>query len=198
MRFNFFGTQVHISFMFSAVIVLLLIFDKSYTAVFAVLAATIHELAHLCCFIYFGQVPKKVEVNALGMRIARGESTKLSLQQEALSALAGPAINIVLALTTVAMTKIEWASRATAINLSLAVFNLLPIFELDGGRAIYYLLCTKFEDKTARSILVVLSTITLFLLYLLGFTALLISGYNFTLLATTIYLTALTVAKKPM
>lgn len=198
MQFKFFGTDVHIGFMFSAVIVLLLIFDKSYTAVFALLAAILHELAHLCCFIYFGQIPKKVELNALGMRIPREEGTKLSLKQEGIVALAGPVTNVILALITVTFTNVEWASRATAVNLSLAVFNLLPIFELDGGRAIYYLLCNRVEEKTASRVVTILSTISLFLLYLCGFIVLFRTGYNFTLIATTVYLTVLTIAKKPM
>ncbi|MEG1244491.1 MAG: hypothetical protein RSD17_06620, partial [Oscillospiraceae bacterium] len=127
MRFKLLGTDVYIGFMFSAVIVLLLIFDKSYTAVFAVIAATLHEIAHLCCFLYFGQIPERVELNGLGMRISRGQNTKMSLRQESIAALAGPITNVVLAIITVAMPNIEWASRATAINLSLALFNLLPI-----------------------------------------------------------------------
>lgn len=196
MRFKFFGTDVHIGFMFSAVVMLLMILDKSYTAVFALMAAVMHELAHLSCFLYFGQTPKKVDFNALGMRISRGQDTNLSLGQEAVASLAGPFINIFIALLTLSTSKVEWASRATAINLSLAIFNLLPVFELDGGRAIYYLMCIKFQEKTASRVLTVLSVITLFLLYSLGFLVLFRSGYNFTLIAATVYLTILTVAKR--
>ncbi|MEG1243837.1 MAG: hypothetical protein RSD17_03290, partial [Oscillospiraceae bacterium] len=68
----------------------------------------------------------------------------------------------------------------------------------DGGRAIYYLLCVDFEERTANKAITVLSTITLFFLYLLGFIVLFRSAYNFTLIATTVYLTVLTIAKKPM
>ncbi len=195
MRFTFLDTEVHIGFMFSAVIMLLMIIDKSNTAVFALMAAVIHEFSHVSCLIYFEQPPKKVELNALGMKIVREQETKLSLGQEAIVALAGPITNILIALLTAMMPEIAWANRATTINLSLAIFNLLPIFELDGGRAIYYLLCINFQERIASRILTVLSVITLFLLYLLGFLVLFKSKYNFTLIAATIYLTVLTISK---
>lgn len=198
MRFRFFGTEIHIGFLFSVVIALLLVLDKSNTAVFALFAAIMHELAHLCCFLYFGYVPDKVELNALGMRINCSHNTKLSMRQEVIAALAGPGANILLALITVAIPNIEWASRATIINLSIAAFNLLPIFELDGGRAVYYLLCEIGEEKKAQRVVEILSISTLFLLYMLGFLVLFRSGFNFTLIAATVYLTVLTVSKKQM
>lgn len=195
MRFKFFGTQVHIGFMFSAVVMLLMIFDKSYTAVFALIAAVLHEFAHLSCLIFFEQPPKKVELNALGMKIIREQETKLSLEKEAVVALAGPTMNFLIAVFTAMMPNMKWASKAIAINLSLAIFNLLPIFELDGGRAIYFLLCTKTQEKTASRVLTALSCVTLFFLYLLGFLVLFKTKYNFTLITATIYLTILTITK---
>ena len=197
MRLKFFGANIHIGFLFSAVVALLLIFDKSYTAIFGLLASVLHELGHLACFIYFGQTPIDVELNALGMRIKRDQEINLSLKQEAVVALAGPFVNLILALLTY-LCQIEVISRAIIINLVLACFNLLPIFELDGGRAIYYLLCTRFEAETALKVINILSAITLFFLYLIGFAVLFISGYNFTLIAATIYLTILTIHKKKM
>ncbi|MGI6267940.1 MAG: site-2 protease family protein [Acutalibacteraceae bacterium] len=195
MRFNFFGTQVHIGFMFSAVIMLLMIFDKSNTAVFALMAAVLHEFAHLACLIFFEQPPKNVEINALGMKISRGQNTKLSLGKEAIVALAGPLMNFSVAFFTALLTNMSWTNKAIAINLSLAIFNLLPIFELDGGRAIYYLLCIKMQEKTASRVLTVFSVVTLFFLYLLGFLVLFKTKYNFTLIMATIYLTVLMITK---
>lgn len=198
MRFKFFGANIHIGFLFSAVVVLLLIYDKSYTAIFALLAAVLHELGHLVCFICYGQTPIDVELNALGMRIKREHEISLSLKQEAIVALAGPFVNLTIALATCLVQSGEVFTRAMMINLVLGCFNLLPIFELDGGRALYYLLCIRFEAKTSQTVITTLSVITLFLLYLLGFAVLFHSGYNFTLIAATVYLTILTLAKKRM
>lgn len=198
MRFKFFGANIHISFLFSAVIVILLIYDKSYTAIFSLIACVLHEMGHLVCFICCGLTPINVELNAFGMRINRDQNMKLSLKQEAIAAFCGPAVNLVIALISYLICLGNAVNKATIINLMMACFNLLPIFELDGGRAIYYMLCNKYEEEKVEKIITILSIITLFILYLLGFLILIKSRYNFTLLAATVYLTFLTIKKKKM
>jgi Zn-dependent protease len=66
---------------------------------------------------------------------------------ELLVALAGPAINVALAallagvVTPTAWHDVQWVggdflSKLLWVNASLAVFNLIPAFPMDGGRAL--------------------------------------------------------------
>jgi stage IV sporulation protein FB len=199
MSFKVLGINIKIRFMFSAVIMLLLIFDESYTAIFTLLSAFLHEIAHLACFFYFGQPPKKVELGAFGIKMDKGPyDIRLSLKRETKAALAGPIINLLVAAVFACFYKHEMAAQITAINLSLATFNLLPIFELDGGRALYYLISERYNIQTAQRVLDAVSVFTLFLLYLSGTLVIIYSGVNFTLIGVAVYLTILTLSKRYM
>lgn len=193
MRFKIFDVEIYIDFLFTASVTLLLIFDDTYTAVFALAAAILHEMGHLSVFLIFGQKPKSIKLNALGMEIVRSKEIKLTFIQEVYVAFAGPLVNLILALLTFIIARGNHV--AIGINIALAAFNLLPIFELDGGRILYYLLCIKTEEYKANKIITVLSYLTLFPLFLVGFLILIRSRYNFTLLAVTIYLTIIILNK---
>ena len=67
------------------------------------------------------------------MEVDRG----LSYGQEAAAALAGPAVNLTLAL---ALCRLPGGELWAGLNLVLACFNLLPVGRLDGGRVLRCLL----------------------------------------------------------
>jgi len=68
----------------------------------------------------------------------------------AITALAGPVSNILMALITMILAKLSWMLGLSfsftvfltmcSINLGLAVFNLIPIHPLDGSRVLSYFL----------------------------------------------------------
>ena len=75
-------------------------------------------------------------------------------------------------------------------NLCTGLFNMLPVMSLDGGQLMYVILCGKFSGKSAERIINITALIILFPLTVLGFTVLLNSKYNFSLLFVCIYLIA--------
>jgi stage IV sporulation protein FB len=87
--------------------------------------------------------------------------------QELLIALAGPAVNVVIAFVLIvffgasfgsgqsdpaAIQNIDFVSRLAMINIVLVVFNLLPAFPMDGGRALKALLSYRLDKVTATRI----------------------------------------------
>ena len=48
------------------------------------------------------------------------------------------------------------------LNLGFALFNLLPVRRLDGGRALYFLLCRQFSEQAAGRIILATSLLCLF------------------------------------
>lgn len=92
-----------------------------------VLAAAFHELCHYLAICFCGG--QIVGISA-DMRGAKLEVVGLSNQQELFCALAGPAGGLLLLLL------IRWIPRTAICGVFQSLFNLLPIYPLDGGRAL--------------------------------------------------------------
>jgi len=103
-----------------------------------VLAATIHELFH-----YIALRICKVDIFAIHIT-ARGASMETSPftgSSELLCALAGPAGSLLLLVVG------KYAPRVALCALMQAAYNLLPIYPLDGGRALQWALHRLFPQR---------------------------------------------------
>lgn len=119
--------------------------------VFAIII--VHELAHALVARRYGSTTKEILLLPIG-GIANIDRIPNTPTQELRVALAGPGVNIVvagvlailLAATGSSFKPTEMASLAGFaatlmwLNLSLAAFNLLPAFPMDGGRVLRALL----------------------------------------------------------
>lgn len=106
----------------------------------AVTAAAVHELGHL---LALWMLDRRV----LGMKIELGgaviRTEPLSSRDELLCALAGPAAGLLLTLF------FRWLPRTACCALAQSLFNLLPLYPLDGGRAFrnFRNICCKDDPK---------------------------------------------------
>lgn len=115
------------------------------TYVMIIFFAALHELGHLLAGLAMGMKPKKIELMPYGLSISFGltpnDYNKTILKgnfltiKKVLIALAGPVTNLVI--ICIAM-KVELGLFSNLMiiyaNLLLILFNLLPIYPLDGGR----------------------------------------------------------------
>lgn len=182
---------VCVGFPFAAAVTLMFLYDTSGTAVVSVCAAFLHELGHLLCLFWFGETPQSLKLGLSGMEIVRAKGQRLSFPREIAAALAGPLVNLFLFFVLAAWS--GWGSNArlleaASVNLLLALFNLLPVSALDGGRALYFFMCRFCTMQAAQRMVTICSVLCLLPCAFLGFYLLLRSGYNFSLLLVTIYL----------
>ena len=96
-------------------------------------AAAAHEAGHVMAIYLVGG---RITGIRLGMCDAKIETRGLGYRQEIFCALAGPGMSVLVCL---ALRK-AYATCA-AISLLLGLFNALPVYPLDGGRALRAGLC---------------------------------------------------------
>ena len=97
----------------------------------AFLAASVHELAHLAAIRLTGGQVTHISIGLAGAKI---ETMVMSRGREALCAAAGPLGSLMLAF---GLTGYPEASVCAAVH---GLYNLLPIYPLDGGRILHCLL----------------------------------------------------------
>jgi Zn-dependent protease len=150
----------------------------------------LHELAHALVAIQHGQRVRDITLLPIG-GVARVEQSHMSPRSESIIALAGPAMNLLIALALTPLVAIVVAIRhldhpvsillyASEIslagfvlylwiaNLLLAAFNLIPAFPMDGGRVLRAAL-SRFRGKAeATQVAVVVGYVFAVLLAILG------------------------------
>lgn len=116
-------------------------------AIFA--CVVLHEFGHILTARRYGIVADEVTLLPIG-GVANIDRMPEKPYQELLIALAGPAVNVVIAallfiaagaidpitLSHVEDPKIGMAERLAVTNLFIAIFNMIPAFPMDGGRVL--------------------------------------------------------------
>ena len=198
-RFSAGGCRFELHFGFAAAAAFLLLADQSGMWAAGALSALLHEMGHLLCMKWLDVSPVCVRLGLFGMEILEERRSREGYASDLCISLAGPLTNglcFLLLLPVQLLFPSELCFRLLSINGILAVFHLLPVEPLDGGQALYALLCRRFPELWARRLVSLLSFLTLLPLSLLGFLVLLRSRYNFTLLLVSGYLMLLMLLKK--
>ena len=109
------------------------------------LALALHEAAHLTALALFRRPVLGLTLSAGGAKI---ETEALTLRQEALSAAAGPLVNLLSGALT-----LRCVPAFSAVSLGLAAVNLLPLYPLDGGRILRAALLSRLPPERTERIL---------------------------------------------
>ncbi len=162
--------------------------DDQNIFLWAVLAGVVHELGHALAIHGLGGKISRLRVTAVGAEMVISAARPLGAGARCLAAMAGPVSNLAAAALAARMGE-EWFFFA-GLNLGLAVFNLLPITQLDGGQIIYHLTALLWSPYGAERVISILSWVTSLALLLGGGLALWVTRTNFTLLLTAVWMSA--------
>jgi len=159
--------------------------DALNTVVFIVLlfaCVVAHEFGHIFTARAFGVRTPDVTLLPIG-GVARLERIPEKPSEEFLVAIAGPLVNVAIALLLIAVTpthlstahfaamespKVSMIDRLAEINLFLAVFNMIPAFPMDGGRVLRALLAIRLGHVRATEVAATIGQWTAFGLGFLG------------------------------
>ena len=176
------GGKINISPAFLLLAAWLLYHDRLGIVFPALLACCLHEAGHVLAIRLVSGNIKQFNITVVGAELVLLHP--LSYGRELLSAAAGPGMDLLLA----ALIRGHWP-LFTGLNLALAVFNLLPLRRLDGGRMLRCCLSMALGPEGADRAAQLLDRGLAGLLLLLGLWAALRGG-NPTLLLTALWLCA--------
>lgn len=186
------AVRIHITFL----LFLVWIFGAAYASggasaawtslifiVLVFLCVLAHEFGHIFTARAFGVVTPDVVLLPIG-GVARLERIPEKPIEEFLIAIAGPLVNVVIAgvlllfagadvssnaaFAALDNTKIPTIDKLAAVNLFLALFNLIPAFPMDGGRVLRAALSARLGFVRATEIAAAIGQGAAFLLGFLG------------------------------
>jgi len=179
---------------------------------------TLHELAHSLVARSFQLPADEIVLYPFG-GAAQVEGDAPKPIQELLVAIAGPAMNVMIAAVLLLLTsaRLEWTRMTTgehitraalarpstttllvwllSANAMMAVFNMLPALPLDGGRVLRAALVPRLGARTATRIAAGLGQV---LSIVVGIWALTVDNYGLALTALVIFLGATGEQKEPV
>ena len=166
-----------------------LILDRENRIVCCFLAAILHELGHLLCMRLRSVRVRGFRLRLFDFLIEADEPGDFS--SELLITAGGPAASFISAAVFM-----PFSPRLSLPNLALGIFNLLPVMSLDGGRLLYLLLERRFSLRICGAVLRITTFIFMLPLSAAGIYLLMVSRYNYSLLAISLYLLAVLIVKR--
>jgi len=151
-----FGIRVRVHWLFVALLGFLLLFGGGLSSVVMIVSVfgfvVLHELGHSLVARYHGLGVRDITLLPIG-GVARLEGPMPSPKAELRIAIAGPLVNLVLALLLLPLAVVAgtgglalrldvlgslgmFLAALVSVNVGLALFNLLPAFPMDGGRVL--------------------------------------------------------------
>lgn len=157
-------------------ILLWIIFSKSLYSLLTLSAIILHETGHILAALIYQNGFKGLILQSGGLRL-NGNLAYSSYSSEALIAFAGPFFNLISALAFTSAVD-GCAVYFRQVSVALALLNLLPIRDFDGGRILHSISAAIFFPERCEKICDIFSFFALFFIWSISVYVLLKTGKN--------------------
>ncbi len=190
MKLRLFSTQLWVSYPLICVVAIVILLGGAGRFLPCAAAVVIHESGHLTAMKLLGYFPERIKISPVEITITDSSRHDRTPKQNLLIIFFGPFFNFIcfLPIYLLYLMGIGRALPYAAAQLSVGLFNLLPVMSLDGGQMIFIFLCAFFPSGTSETAVNVLTIVALVPLAFMGFMILFESKYNFSLLLVCVYL----------
>lgn len=189
MRIKLLGTEIYISFLFAAVVTIMLATDRTGLILPALFAVIIHEIGHLFAMWVLECAPKQIKLIPASVQIVSSFSKKY--KNDIIIAASGPVTNFVL-FFTLYINYISFKNELTLyyalLNLIIGIFNSLPVKGLDGGTILFSILAVKTDYNKASLTIKIITFIMAALILITAIFLTIKSKINISLYIIGIYL----------
>ena len=184
MKLRIADLRLYIGYEVVAAMTAVLLLDRENRVICCFLAALLHELGHIIMMRLFSVKVRGLELRLFDVLIDADEPD--TLRADVCVTLGGVLMNYLCAAVFC-----PFSLKLGLPHLMLGVFNLLPVMSLDGGRLLYLLLSRRFSPRACENVLRITTFLFLLPLMTAGLYLLFQSGYNYSLLVISLYLTAI-------
>ncbi len=127
--------KIEINLKIFFIIILFFVFNHLDTYIIFLIFVIFHELAHLLWGVIIGGIPKSICLNPLGVSLEFYSFGKDKSYNKLILFFIGPLINFLIAIAFLKFNFFkEYNQKIIYTNFALALFNMLPINPLDGGK----------------------------------------------------------------
>ena len=129
----------------------------------------LHEIGHIIVGLLLKIKLEKIEIMPFGLSATFYPKFDAEKIKEIFVALAGPIISLFLAIVF-SKIDLDWITNQEAVysNILIFIFNLIPLYPLDGGRIIKGILHIKFGSIKSDYIINRISNITIIILTIIS------------------------------
>ena len=183
--------RITLGFGICVLLIILCLFERQGLFLYFLLAAAVHEGAHIFAIYMLGGSAAEFKLGLLGGVIYLSDSTLFSYGQDVLIALSGSIGGLFAAFissTVWRITGIDDFAVFAGASAVIAIFNFLPAIPLDGGIVMHKALCAFMLPDRADMICRCFSFCVALVLTVLGGYVFLICGANPTLMIAGVYL----------